>query len=209
MASAKRPRPETETMRVEDVDALDCGVCYHPLKPPIFQCKEGHALCSSCRDKLAPTGKCHVRGGYRRCRAMERLVETVLVACPNADHGCNARLIYYDLPGHCKVCPHAPCHCPGESCSFVGPTKQLVDHITGSHGWPCTKRIITRVCLQLKDGFNFLTVDHMVDNDGTTVRNLSNGLPSTDECFKFVVPNSALGDEEKEDTHVKVTFTFC
>lgn len=24
-------------MSVEDADALDCGACYHPLKPPIFQ----------------------------------------------------------------------------------------------------------------------------------------------------------------------------
>jgi hypothetical protein len=25
------------TVADEDVDVLECGVCFHPLKPPIFQ----------------------------------------------------------------------------------------------------------------------------------------------------------------------------
>ncbi|TVU17705.1 hypothetical protein EJB05_33756, partial [Eragrostis curvula] len=43
-----------------DADALDCGVCFLPLKPPIFQCQVGHVVCSPCRDSLAAAGgKCH------------------------------------------------------------------------------------------------------------------------------------------------------
>ncbi|TVU17658.1 hypothetical protein EJB05_33706, partial [Eragrostis curvula] len=55
----KRQRLETEMVTVEDTDPFDCDVCCHPLKPPIFECDNGHPLCSSCRDKLAPVGKCH------------------------------------------------------------------------------------------------------------------------------------------------------
>jgi hypothetical protein len=41
-AAASRVRPEsaaaaTTAVAVEDTDALDCGVCFLPLKPPIFQ----------------------------------------------------------------------------------------------------------------------------------------------------------------------------
>ncbi|TVU17664.1 hypothetical protein EJB05_33712, partial [Eragrostis curvula] len=35
MAPSKRQHPGTMTMTV-DTDYLDCGICNHPLKPPIF-----------------------------------------------------------------------------------------------------------------------------------------------------------------------------
>ncbi|RCV35757.1 hypothetical protein SETIT_7G265700v2 [Setaria italica] len=47
-------------MTVDRTDALDCGICFLPLKPPIFQCDVGHVVCSPCRDKLAAGGQCHV-----------------------------------------------------------------------------------------------------------------------------------------------------
>ncbi|TVU17741.1 hypothetical protein EJB05_33792, partial [Eragrostis curvula] len=126
-----------------DADALDCGVCFLPLKLPIFQCQVGHVVCSPCRDTLAAAGgKCHVcgasiaGGGYRRCHAMERLVESVRVPCPNAARGCTARLAYYDRHGHRLMCAHAPCHCPDEACGFTGSTEELLDHFSGVHRWP-------------------------------------------------------------------------
>ncbi|PUZ64081.1 hypothetical protein GQ55_3G115300 [Panicum hallii var. hallii] len=50
-AAASRVRPEsaaaaTTAVAVEDTDALDCGVCFLPLKPPILQCAR-HAMTSS------------------------------------------------------------------------------------------------------------------------------------------------------------------
>ncbi|TVU17719.1 hypothetical protein EJB05_33770 [Eragrostis curvula] len=249
-------------------------------------------LCSPCRDMLAPAGKCHMCGittrGYDRCNLMEKLMENSFVKCPNTAHGCGIELVYYDLAGHLQVCPYAPCHCPSESCSFVGTTKQLVDHITGSHGWPCTTKVImareTRIRLQ--DGFNFLVLDHLVDKQGagaiitsTTGKflfllnvarqphgqhflfnisvlcihphhiydgqgqfskaikcaltygwssdnflchnslhseikvdctDLSDGLPSHEMCFKFLVPNSVLEDranQEAIDVDVSITIS--
>ncbi|TVU17724.1 hypothetical protein EJB05_33775, partial [Eragrostis curvula] len=38
---------------------------------------------------------------------------------------------------------------------------------------------------------------------------LSDGLPNREMCFKFIVPNSALGDKDKEAIHVKVSITIC
>ncbi|TVU17758.1 hypothetical protein EJB05_33813, partial [Eragrostis curvula] len=149
-----------------DADALDCGVCFLPLKPPIFQCQVGHVVCSLCRDTLAAAGgKCHVcgvstaGGGYRRCHAMERLVGSVRVPCPNAARGeggpslalggwkpnrrtpargCTAKLAYYDRPGHRLTCAHAPFHCPDETCGFSGSTAELRDHFYVVHRWPYT-----------------------------------------------------------------------
>jgi E3 ubiquitin-protein ligase SIAH1 len=69
---------------VEDADALDCGVCFLPLKSPIFQCDVCHVVCAPCRDKLEAgcSGGCHVCGAagrFRRCHSMEWLVESISV----------------------------------------------------------------------------------------------------------------------------------
>ncbi|CAN6340665.1 unnamed protein product [Urochloa humidicola] len=164
-ASGSRKRPASAAA-VEDTDTLDCGVCFLPLKPPIFQCDVGHVVCSTCRDKLKATGKCHVcggatGGGFRRCHAMERLVESIHVPCPHAGHGCTAKPAYYDLDAHSQTCPHFRFRCPGEACGFAGSVDALLDHFAGVHGWPCAKKVkifndYDSHRVPLRDGFNFL-----------------------------------------------------
>ncbi|EES19035.1 hypothetical protein BDA96_09G048700 [Sorghum bicolor] len=161
---------------VGDADALECGVCFLALRPPIFQCEVGHVVCSACRDKLEATGNgnCHVcraatRGGYRRCYAMERLVDCIRVPCPYAAHGCDATPPYHGQESHRQVCPHAPCHCPGDSCGFIGSETALMDHFAGAHKWPCTTKVRAgeAFSIRLRDGFNFfLLADHDRCGDG-------------------------------------------
>ncbi|KAK3140701.1 hypothetical protein QOZ80_5AG0404590 [Eleusine coracana subsp. coracana] len=134
-------------MAEEDIDALDCGVCFVPLKPPIYQCEVGHVVCGTCRDKLeaaAAAGKtechvCGVAGGYRRCHAMEKVVESVRVPCMNAAYGCTARPAYHDQHRHLQACAHAPCRrCPdAEACGSVGSTTALWvwEHVSRAHIW--------------------------------------------------------------------------
>ena len=73
------------------------------------QCEVGHVVCSDCRVKLeaTPSGnKCHVcgvvaaRGGYRRCHAMEHLLDCIRVPCPYAAHGCDATPPYHGKESH-------------------------------------------------------------------------------------------------------------
>ncbi|GJM94631.1 hypothetical protein PR202_ga11293 [Eleusine coracana subsp. coracana] len=130
---------------VEDVNALDCGVGYHPLRPPIFQCNAGHVVCSPCHDKLQATGgkgkchvcQCHIKGGYHRCHAMERLLESIRAPCPHTAHGCAARPVYYDRRSHRQSCPYAPYNCPPppppppphEACDFIGTDGAFLNHL--------------------------------------------------------------------------------
>ncbi|KAJ1261672.1 hypothetical protein BS78_09G048500 [Paspalum vaginatum] len=169
-SGSSAPRPDSAAasaaacivMEVENTKALECGICFLPLKPPIFQCNVGHVLCRPCREVLKPGSKCHVcrgaTGGFRRCHAMEYIVESVRIPCPNTAYGCTAKPAYYDQQSHRKECLHAPCHCPGEACGFVGAMEALVDHFTGVHGWPCSTMVrideMSNICL--KEGFNFV-----------------------------------------------------
>ncbi|WVZ96324.1 hypothetical protein U9M48_041979 [Paspalum notatum var. saurae] len=133
-----------------------------PILP--VQCNVGHVLCRSCREEVKPGSKCHICrgaiGGFRRCHAMEYIVESVRVPCPNTAYGCTAKPTYYDQQSHRKECVHAPCHCPGdgEACGFVGSMKALVDHFTGVHGWPRSTMVrineTSNICL--KEGINFI-----------------------------------------------------
>jgi E3 ubiquitin-protein ligase SIAH1 len=135
-----------------------------------MQCEVRHVVCSACHDKLEAIGNgmCHVcraatRDGYHWCHAMERLVDCIRVPCPYAAHGCDATPAYHDQESHRQVCPHAPCHCPAESCGFIGSTAALLDHFVGEHNWPCTTKVRAREAfsIRLHDGFNFfLLADH-------------------------------------------------
>ena len=126
------------------------------------QCDVGHVVCSPCRDKLAAAGRCHVcrdPTGFRRCHAMEQMVDSVRVACPHAAHGCADRPAYHDRGRHARECAHAPCRCPGGGCSFVGPAPALAEHAAADHGWPCAAEAAAGASfgVDLRDGFNLLT----------------------------------------------------
>ena len=157
-----------------------------------MQCELGHVVCSACRDKLEPTGKCHVCGvatrGYRRCFAMERLVDSILVPCPYAAHGCVATPAYHSREDHRQACPHAPCHCPGETCGFVGSATALLDHFAGAHNWPCTTKVRAgkKFGVRLRYGLNFLLADDGGAADGGT----SGGAP---RLFLLNVTRERLG----------------
>ncbi|KAG2560389.1 hypothetical protein PVAP13_8KG060000 [Panicum virgatum] len=184
-ASSAHVRPASTAAAVSDLtladrDFLECSICFLPLKPPIFQCAVGHVLCSPCRDKLKDAGRCHLcgvalAGGYRRCHAMERVVDSDPPA-------------YHALEEHLRECIHAPCHCPPGSdacgfvgstaalldhstrrsaCGFVGSTAALLDHVAGSaHRWPHVAQPsppgrsaasgTSSSVVWLRDGFNFV-----------------------------------------------------
>ncbi|VAH71289.1 unnamed protein product [Triticum turgidum subsp. durum] len=143
------------------MDALDCPVCFHPLRPPIYQCSVGHFICSSCRPKLVHNN-CHLCSAettFKRCLGMERLMESVMVACSNAKHGCAEKLTYYQKEEHEKACPSAPCFCPVSSCSFAGPTDALLEHCASQHKWPCTTiKYSEDVNFSLEPGLHFLRI---------------------------------------------------
>ncbi|KAF7059078.1 hypothetical protein CFC21_066026 [Triticum aestivum] len=132
---------EGEGVVVLKKDVLDCPVCSTPLSPPIFQCKLGHLVCSPCRDKLPGKKKaCSVcsKAVSRRCHAMERVVESIVVPCSNAAHGCTAMMAGGEKAEHEEACPHAPCFCPEQGCGFAGTTEALLNHFDAEHEWPVT-----------------------------------------------------------------------
>ncbi|XP_048552812.1 E3 ubiquitin-protein ligase SINA-like 7 [Triticum urartu] len=90
-----------------DPDTLDCPICFHTLRPPVFQCAAGHVLCSSCHDRLRQSRKCpecSVATGFSRCYAVDRILRAVRVPCPNAARGCAVQTSLHEREEHEKSC---------------------------------------------------------------------------------------------------------
>ncbi|CAM0884920.1 unnamed protein product [Alopecurus aequalis] len=207
-----------------DLAVLDCPICYHPLRPPIFQCTVGHTICSSCHEKLSD--KCHfcsLPTVYSRCHMVERVIESIKVACSNGNHGCTATMAYYQKEDHEEGCQHAPCFCPETDCSFSGPTMKLVDHLSDKHNSTCPKvpykkafgiRLLEgSIVLVGDDGHMFLVRVTMGPNGGVILIcciqphitgsrfqcMLKLTEPSYYQAMEFPLSSSNLRDQKLED----------
>ncbi|KAJ0962747.1 hypothetical protein J5N97_027869 [Dioscorea zingiberensis] len=117
-----------------NTDVLDCSICHEPFRPPIYECQNGHAVCSPCR--LSHSGKCLVCSppiDLIRCLALERVVKSVQISCINARYGCDTNLSYSDRETHHKICNYTPCTCPVSACAFKGSSISLSDHFQSHH----------------------------------------------------------------------------
>ena len=70
-------KPKSSEMREVERE-LECPVCMDVSRPPIYQCEEGHIICSSCKPllKVCPhnCGKKYSEPAIR-CRFAEKLAE--------------------------------------------------------------------------------------------------------------------------------------
>lgn len=123
-----------KSMTLMDLDILDCAICSYPLTIPVFQCENGHTSCFSCCSKLAhkcPT--CSLPIGNNRCRAIEKVLESVRIPCENMRYGCGETFIYSEKYNHDKSCIYAPCSCPIQGCNFISSSKKLDPHLRCRH----------------------------------------------------------------------------
>ncbi|EOA18148.1 hypothetical protein CARUB_v10006614mg [Capsella rubella] len=134
MATQKKQRTDDKTRpAMLDYDVLDCPVCFEPPTIPILQCGNGHWACSSCLPKLKKCHSCSLTIGRIRCRAMESVLESILIPCPNAMFGCTKNLSYGKQSTHVKDCIFSQCSCPFQECNYSGSYKNLYDHSFQSH----------------------------------------------------------------------------
>lgn len=134
------PRPRASdrdrsiSVFLTDPDVLDCSICFDPLTIPVFQCENGHIACCSCCTKLSyKCPSCSLPIGYNRCRAIEKVLESVKIVCQNRQYGCKETVTYSKKKDHEKSCTYEPCSCPLTSCNFVSSFKQLYSHFSSQH----------------------------------------------------------------------------
>lgn len=100
----------------------------------VVQCENGHIACSTCCIKIRnKCPSCATPIGYNRCKALEKVLESVKVSCENTKYGCRETFSYSMKQRHETSCPFAPCSCPIIHCDFEGSSKQLYGHFGNVH----------------------------------------------------------------------------
>lgn len=127
-------RDASVSVILTDPEVLDCSICLEPLSVPVFQCENGHIACSPCCTKLSNRcPSCSWPIGYNRCRAIEKVLESVKVSCQNTAYGCKETVSYSKKHDHEVTCNYVPCSCPHSNCNFRGSSKQLAQHFRSKH----------------------------------------------------------------------------
>ncbi|EOA18413.1 hypothetical protein CARUB_v10006956mg [Capsella rubella] len=130
----KRQRDSTGSGMLLGLNVLDCPICFETLTIPIFQCDNGHLACSSCCPKLSnkcPT--CASPVGHKRCTAMEKVIESVLIPCRNTKFGCTKKVSYGKESVHEKECTFTQCSCPALDCIYTGSYYDIYTHFVDNH----------------------------------------------------------------------------
>ncbi|GJW35793.1 E3 ubiquitin protein ligase SINAT2-like protein [Tanacetum coccineum] len=86
-------------------ELLECPVCVTIMSAPIYQCPNGHTLCSMCKSRVencCPV--CRTDMGSIRCLALEKVAKPLEVPydCPSHDRGCRATSNIPELVTHLK-----------------------------------------------------------------------------------------------------------
>ncbi|XP_020572004.1 putative E3 ubiquitin-protein ligase SINA-like 6 [Phalaenopsis equestris] len=135
-SSEPEEEEEEEEEEVEETgpDVLRCPICFNPLTPRIYQCRNGHIVCSHCCPKLK--NRCHVCSqplGRRRCIALEKVIESIKSPCKHANFGCRAILSFAEKVAHEKYCRYPSLFCPISNCRFFGSRSLLFAHAKQNH----------------------------------------------------------------------------
>ncbi|KAM6546925.1 hypothetical protein CsatB_027661 [Cannabis sativa] len=132
--SVSTTRDKSIPVVLTDPDVLDCSICFEPLTIPVFQCENGHTACSTCCTKINnKCPSCSFPIGYNRCRAIEKVLESVKIRCSNASYGCKETVSYNKKKEHETSCTYSPCHCPIRSCDFISSSTELYRHFRSQH----------------------------------------------------------------------------
>nr|CAD7588560.1 unnamed protein product [Timema genevievae] len=115
---------------------LECPICMDSMCSPIYLCKNGHNICSECRQQVTKCSTCRDEFLTTRNIALENLAEKVLYSCDNADAGCSEKMLMIDFPDHNSKCPYRLYDClqmGKDPCEWKGHRWDLLDHINKDH----------------------------------------------------------------------------
>nr|XP_011467110.1 PREDICTED: E3 ubiquitin-protein ligase SINA-like 10 isoform X2 [Fragaria vesca subsp. vesca] len=166
LASTTTATDRSISITLADPDVLDCPICCESLTVPVFQCENGHIACSSCSTKVKnKCPSCSWPIGYNRCRAIEKVLESIRISCQNIKYGCKEWMTCDNKNEHEKGCMHSPCSCPHSGCNFVSSTKQLYQHFSSNHLNSAT-RFLYNCSFSITINFNDKFVVLQEENDG-------------------------------------------
>eukprot|EP01122_Echinamoeba_exundans_P003975 TRINITY_DN14014_c0_g1_i1.p1 TRINITY_DN14014_c0_g1~~TRINITY_DN14014_c0_g1_i1.p1 ORF type:complete len:255 (-),score=10.72 TRINITY_DN14014_c0_g1_i1:209-973(-) len=118
-------------------DALTCPICMEYMESPIYQCRNGHTICSECHVRVNDCPQCRValdKVAPIRTLALEQMVDKMKFKYPCRNSGCkvstqggNAR------KDHRAKCPHRTITCFVSGCGKKIKLPSLYEHVEEDH----------------------------------------------------------------------------
>jgi len=132
------------TRILEEVeDELHCVICLEtPENDYVYQCDNGHILCSACHTKVTYCPLCRVKLGKSRNLAVEKILSKCQELCKYGEHGCTIKLTKDALKAHMDICKYKPVKCVAWICKKKIPMIELLQHVNDEHDFSKTEQTL-------------------------------------------------------------------
>lgn len=84
---------------------LECIVCIHYMKSPIYNCEMGHSICSQCNSNVTHCPSCRAGMTTSRNFSLETLIDSSQFPCKFWSNGCVFMDKIFNLLEHEQICP--------------------------------------------------------------------------------------------------------
>ena len=110
-------------------EQVRCKACLKvPISAPIYNCPEGHIICSSCyKGARSECPSCHKLVGCTLSLIGLTLIQKIKHSCPYPK--CTERIDLALIPEHRKICSFRPVVCPEAKCKTEVSYHKLLEHI--------------------------------------------------------------------------------
>lgn len=197
-----RDQTSSVTSDINLVDLYECPVCFKSALPPIYQCQDGHLVCSRCHPRVNSCPTCRGYLGSIRNLALEKLASSLLFPCRYASVGCLITLPPVDKERHEKLCDFRPCSCPcpGGFCKWQGELNKVIPHLNRKHRNVVTMHseggVFTPVGLQLPGVTDCVVIQSCFNSHFIfTVKKLKSDYG----CHKFVAISELIGTRKEAE----------
>ncbi|XP_023211682.1 E3 ubiquitin-protein ligase Siah1-like [Centruroides sculpturatus] len=114
---------------------LMCPICYSQAQTPVYQCTNGHIVCSDCRSRITNCHTCREPLGHIRSLIVEQILRTMQAPCSFLPFGCPEVLREADRQPHEEICLFRPIPCPFHTspCTWEGARSHLPNHLLTVH----------------------------------------------------------------------------
>ena len=113
---------------------VQCNICLEvPEESPIYQCENGHIICTSCRQQLTDCPSCRVKLGRTRSLVTEQLLDQCSRCCEFEKYGCKSKVHDLNWEAHKDVCYYKPTSCMELDCDAIIPINAFADHMRVAH----------------------------------------------------------------------------
>ena len=135
MDSSKEVVSINTLLSLEEIqDAIECVICLDiPKSDPVYQCTNGHILCSICHKRVIDCPICKIELGSIRSLAIEKVLAKYPRCCKFECYGCDVKLNKDELQTHETVCKYRAAGCPLLLCKKLIPLMKLLEHINEEH----------------------------------------------------------------------------